>query len=86
MVTTIDKFGRVVIPKRFRENLGINIKTTLNISENGKRIVIEPVQDNNPVVNKDGILVFTGKLEGTKNDMVHSDRKKRMHKLLKNDD
>jgi len=86
MVTTIDKFGRVIIPKRFRENLGISFETTLNISENGERIIIEPVQDNNPVVDKDGILVFTGKLDSKKNDFVHSDRNKRMHKLLTNDD
>ena len=46
MVTTIDKFGRVIIPKKFREHLGISFGTTLNISENGKQIVIEPVLDN----------------------------------------
>jgi len=86
MVTTIDKFGRIIIPKRFRKNLGISIKTALNISENGNRIVIEPVQENNPIVNKDGILVFTGKLEGTKNDLVNRDREKRMSKLLKKED
>ena len=86
MVTTIDKFGRVIIPKRFRENLGISVETTLNISENGKRIIIEPVQDDNPVVDKDGILVFTGKLDSKRNDFVHDDRNQRMHKLLINND
>ncbi len=86
MVTTIDKFGRVIIPKRFREHLGISFETTLNISENGKRIIIEPVQDNNPVVDKDGILVFTGKLDRKGSDFVHSDRNQRIHKLLTNDD
>jgi AbrB family looped-hinge helix DNA binding protein len=86
MVTTIDKFGRVIIPKRFRERLGISFGTTLNISENGKQIVIEPVRDNNPVVDKDGILVFTGKLDSKRNDFVHNARNKRIHKLLTNDD
>ena len=86
MITTIDKFGRIIIPKKFREHLGISFGTTLNISENDGRIVIEPVQDNNPVVDKDGILVFTGKLDNNRSDFVHSDRNKRIHKLLTNDD
>ena len=86
MVTTIDKFGRVIIPKKFREHLGISFGTTLNISENGKQIVIEPVLDNEPVVNKDGILVFTGKLDDKKINLISNDRNRRIHKLLTNDD
>jgi len=85
MVTTLDKFGRVIIPKRFRERLGINFKSTLNIAEDGKRIVIELVQEKEPVVNRNGILVFTGNLESPKSDLIKSDRNKRMHKLLTNE-
>ncbi|MFA4923227.1 MAG: AbrB/MazE/SpoVT family DNA-binding domain-containing protein [Ignavibacteriaceae bacterium] len=85
MVTTLDKFGRVIIPKRFRERLGINFKSTLNIAEDGKRIVIELVQEKEPIVNRNGILVFTGNLESPKSDLIKSDRNKRMHKLLTNE-
>jgi bifunctional DNA-binding transcriptional regulator/antitoxin component of YhaV-PrlF toxin-antitoxin module len=85
MVTTLDKFGRVIIPKRFREHLGINFKSTLNISEDGKRIVLELVQEREPVVDRNGILVFTGNLESPKSDLLKSDRNKRMHKLLTNE-
>jgi len=85
MVTTLDKFGRVIIPKRFRERLGINFKSTLNIAEDGKRIVIELVQEKEPVVDRNGILVFTGNLESPKSDLIKSDRNKRMHKLLTNE-
>lgn len=63
MITTVDKFGRVIIPKKLRENLGINTETTLNISEEDKKIVIELVKEKTPVVNRDGILVLTGKLD-----------------------
>ncbi|MDP3829682.1 MAG: AbrB/MazE/SpoVT family DNA-binding domain-containing protein, partial [Ignavibacteriaceae bacterium] len=80
MVTTLDKFGRIIIPKRFREQLGINSKSTLNISEDGKRIVIEVVQEKKPVIDRNGILVFTGILEDTKSDLIKSDRNRRMHK------
>lgn len=82
MVTTLDKFGRVIIPKKFREHLGISSDTPLNISEDGKRIVIEPIQKKEPFVNKDGILVFTGKLDKKKNDVIKNDRNQRMKKLL----
>ncbi|MHB1686763.1 MAG: AbrB/MazE/SpoVT family DNA-binding domain-containing protein [Ignavibacteriaceae bacterium] len=85
MVTTLDKFGRVIIPKRFRERLGINFKSTLNISEDGKRIVIELVQEKEPVVDRGGILVFTGNLEDKKIDLIKSDRNRRTHKLLTNE-
>ena len=85
MITTLDKFGRVIIPKRFRERLGINFKSTLNIAEDGKRIVIELVQEKEPVVDRNGILVFTGNLESPKSDLIKSDRNKRMHKLLTNE-
>ena len=82
MVTTLDKFGRVIIPKKFREHLCISFNTSLNISEDGKRIVIEPVQEKEPLVDKDGILVFTGKLDIKKNDFIQKDRNQRMKKLL----
>ena len=86
MLTTIDKFGRVIIPKKIRENLGIGVETTLNISAKGKQIVIEPVQDDNPVVDKDGILVFTGKLNIKRNNLVKNDRNQRTRKLLTSND
>lgn len=86
MVTTLDKFGRIIIPKRFRERLGINSKSTLNISDDGERIVIELVQDKKTVVDRNGILVFTGILEDKKSDLIKADRNRRMHKLLTNED
>lgn len=85
MVTTLDKFGRVIIPKKIREHLGINLGTTLNISEDGARIVIEPVQEKEPVIDKNGILVFTGKLDGKRGDFILDDRNQRMKKLLINE-
>ena len=86
MVTTLDKFGRVIIPKKLRERVGINYKSTLNISEDGSRIVIELIQDKEPLVNRNGILVFTGKLEDKKSDSIKSDRNRRMKKLLTNEE
>ena len=43
MLATLDKFGRILIPKKFREHLGISSDTTMNIVEDGERIIIEPI-------------------------------------------
>ena len=86
MLTTLDRFGRVIIPKKFREHLGINIETKLNISEDDERIVIELIEEKSPVVDRDGILVFTGKLEDKKGELIKSDRSRRMRKLLTSKD
>jgi len=82
MLTTIDKLGRVKIPKRIREHIGIDYGTKLNISENNQRIIIEPIKKEIPLVDRDGILVFTGKLEKKRSKLIESDRNKRMRKLL----
>ncbi len=82
MLTTLDKFGRIIIPKKLRGQLGISLETKLNISEEDNRIVIELVKEKESIINRDGILVFTGKLENRKNTLIKSDRNKRMRKLL----
>lgn len=74
MVTTLDKFGRVLIPNKFREHLGIGSNTSLNISEDGKRIIIEIVQEKEPLIDKDGILVFTGKLDYKKYKLIKNEK------------
>lgn len=81
MLTRIDKSGRIKIPKEFCKHLGINHETKLNISEDDRRIVIEPVKEKAPVIDRDGILVFTGKLESKRSSLIKSDRNKRMQSL-----
>ncbi len=74
MTTTIDKFGRVIIPKKFREHIGISFNTSLNISEDGKRIIIEIVQEKEPFIDREGILVFTGKLDYKKYKLIKNEK------------
>lgn len=63
MLATLDKFGRVLIPKKLREHLGIMPATSINIIEDGKRIIIEPITEEESIVEKDGLLIFTGKIQ-----------------------
>ncbi len=82
MITTLDKFGRVIIPRKIRERLGIHPGTNLNISEEGSHIIIKPVKADEPLIEKDGILVFTGKINGKVEESISKDRKDRINKLL----
>lgn len=81
MLATLDKYGRIIIPKKIRKQLGITVETGLNIEEDGKRIIIEPISEKEPVVEEDGILVFTGKLSSQPEQLLEDDRALRMKKL-----
>jgi len=82
MLTTLDKFGRVIIPQKLRKRLGIHLGSNLNISEEGNRIVLELVLEDEPVVEKDGILIYTGKLKGNIQSEITKHRKNRINHLL----
>jgi AbrB family looped-hinge helix DNA binding protein len=81
MIGTLDKFGRVLIPKKFRERLGITTNIAVNINDDGNRIVIEALQNDEPVIDKDGLLIFTGKVQGDLKNELISNRSKRINKL-----
>lgn len=38
MLTTLDKFGRVLIPKKFRNHLGLATDSAINIIDDGKPV------------------------------------------------
>ncbi|MFH1150337.1 MAG: AbrB/MazE/SpoVT family DNA-binding domain-containing protein [Actinomycetota bacterium] len=44
MIKKIDKLGRVVLPKGFRNMLGIEIGDPLNVDVEGSRITISPAK------------------------------------------
>lgn len=62
IITTIDAAGRVVIPKRMREALRLMANTRLRVSEQGRRIVLEPVEEEAIVVERDGLTLIGGAL------------------------
>jgi AbrB family looped-hinge helix DNA binding protein len=82
MLATLDKFGRVLIPKKFREHLGITTNTSINILDDGDRIIIEPIKEKEAIIEKDGFLIFTGKIQGNIEQELSSNRSRRMSKLL----
>lgn len=61
MEVTLDKFGRVVIPKSVREHLGLGPGTVLDIEEGEEEgILLRPRRPEPDLVEEDGVLVFTG--------------------------
>ncbi len=83
MVTTLDKYGRIIIPKRFRERLGITAETNLHIAEEGNKIIIEPLSNsqNAPLADKEGILIVTSECKIDIGELIKSERKKRLNRL-----
>ena len=45
MKTTVSEKGQIVIPKEVRERLGLIKGAVLNVKVEGKKVVLEPVQE-----------------------------------------
>jgi AbrB family looped-hinge helix DNA binding protein len=56
--TEIDKAGRVVVPKRFREALHLVPGTRLTLHQEGDRLVIQPESAPRGLYMKKGTLVY----------------------------
>lgn len=73
MKTTIDQFGRIVIPKTLRNNMGIETKDG---------VLIETTKQSHIKRTKEGVLVFTGKFIGDPSvDYIKKDRENRIKNL-----
>jgi AbrB family looped-hinge helix DNA binding protein len=55
---TIDKAGRVVIPKSVREELRLEPGDSLEMESAGESITLRPVRGTGPLVKEDGVWVF----------------------------
>ena len=64
METTLDKLGRIVIPRQLREDLGLRPGIRLQIEECQEEIRLKPIHGEDKVVLKDNVLVFTGDAAG----------------------
>jgi AbrB family looped-hinge helix DNA binding protein len=81
MEATLDRFGRIVIPKQVRDDLGLSPGSVLKIEERAEGIVLKPVAESSPLVLKDGILVFTGEVEGDLETVLRRGRDERSRRL-----
>ena len=59
-VITIDKAGRLVIPKSLREELHLEAGDALELESAGEEITLRPVRSKSTLVKKQGVWVFEG--------------------------
>jgi AbrB family looped-hinge helix DNA binding protein len=82
METTIDRFGRVVIPKRVREDLGLTAGEPLVVEEQAEGILLKPAREGVPLKRKGRVLVFAGDVAGDPGDQVRKARDERMRRVV----
>lgn len=81
METTLDRFGRIVIPKRVRDDLGLDAGNVLQIEASGEEIVLRVLREQPDLIREDGVLVFTGEAVGDLEDAVENQRRRRAKEL-----
>ena len=80
METALDKFGRVLIPKKVRTELGLEAGVVFEIKKTGHAIRLQPVPETAPLEDKDGVLVFKGTLADDPEEAVKEFRRERIRK------
>jgi AbrB family looped-hinge helix DNA binding protein len=60
MRATIDSAGRIVVPKPFRDALGLIPGSTVDVSRSGAGLQVVPSGRAAQLVEEDGVLVATG--------------------------
>ena len=58
-IVEIDKAGRIVVPKKLRDDLHLVAGTRLRIERNGDRLTFEPTFAEPRLIDKDGMLVVS---------------------------
>jgi AbrB family looped-hinge helix DNA binding protein len=61
MKATVDAVGRIVVPKRFREALGLKAGSTVDISRYGTGLQVVPLGRTARLIDESGSLVVTGR-------------------------
>ncbi len=81
MKTTLDRFGRVVVPKGIRDRLGLRPGAEIEIDEKENEVVLKPVEHEPSLMVREGILVYTGTATGDLRGAVRALREERLKKV-----
>ncbi len=55
---TLDQAGRVVLPKKLRDELRLSPGDTLDLSVQGEEVTLRPCRSSSPLQKKQGVWVF----------------------------
>jgi len=82
MTTTIDKFGRVLIPKKMRDAMGLEAGAELEVEQTDEQILIKPKREGARWVVREGVTVYVGaKAVGDMTHVVEDMRNERIRQL-----
>jgi AbrB family looped-hinge helix DNA binding protein len=81
METTLDRFGRIVLPKQVRDDLGLAPGAVLKVEEREEGILLKPVEEAASFVREGTVLVFTGEAQGDLEVAIRLDREERARNL-----
>ena len=82
MQLTIDKFGRIVIPKALRDDLQLTSGTVLEVEGKADRIILRPFHERPILVRKNRFLVHTGSIASNPDSILKNEREDRLLKLM----
>jgi AbrB family looped-hinge helix DNA binding protein len=82
---TMDKFGRVLIPKRLREQLRLEPDQPLELRSQDGELTLRPTS-HGELVEKEGLLVWVSKnpVQGDLREILESTREERVDSILEN--
>jgi AbrB family looped-hinge helix DNA binding protein len=78
----IDKFGRVLLPKKIRKTFGLKPGAVLTIQEDAKGVRLKLVEEKARVFEKKGVLVFSGVPTGDISETLAEVRNQRSKKVF----
>lgn len=79
----VDDFGRVLIPKPIRDNVGFEPGTRLEVVEEAGNVILKPRDDEGHLEVRDGILVHVGgRITGDMTNIIEKVREERTRQIL----
>jgi bifunctional DNA-binding transcriptional regulator/antitoxin component of YhaV-PrlF toxin-antitoxin module len=86
MLLNIDKFGRVVLPKKLREHLGVGLSLQVEVKETANGVLLQPVQRESGLMRQDGVLILRGDAGDAQpidwRKLIEHDREERIQHIL----
>ena len=83
MKTTIDKYGRIVIPQSIRKQLGLSPGVEIDLIEENDVLIGKPVQKGGELILKEGVMVYTGTPLEDIEHVIDKERNSRIELFLK---
>lgn len=79
---TLDQYGRVEIPEKIRQQLGINNETKLSLKVENGQLILKPLNPELETYYEDGILVFKAEPMGNTETIIDELRTERINELI----